>query len=90
MLSLTSTKLAINIVSSLGVSKVVGDIVRNNTTVMTGSQKFLVNAGGLVLGSMIMEHAMNHVNTTIDNVVEWHRRETENSGQDVTEPAPTT
>lgn len=75
MLPLSTTKLAINLVSSLGVSKVVGDIVRNNTTVITPAQKFLVNAGGLVLGSMIVEHALDHVNDTIDQVVEWHRQE---------------
>jgi hypothetical protein len=79
MLSLASTKLAVNIVSALGVSKVVGDIVKNNTTVLTGSQKFLVNAGGLVLGSMIVEQASNHVNRTIDDIVEWHRKEKEDS-----------
>lgn len=76
MLSLTSTKLAVNIVSSIGVSKVIGDIVKNNTTVLTGSQKFFVNAGGLVLGSMVVEQALNHVNRTIDDIVEWHRKET--------------
>lgn len=76
MLSLTSTKLVVNIVSSIGVSKVIGDIVKNNTTVLTGSQKFFVNAGGLVIGSMVVEQALNHVNRTIDDVVEWHRKET--------------
>jgi hypothetical protein len=75
MLSLTSAKLAANVVSALGVSKVVGDIVKNNTTVLTGSQRFLVNAGGLVLGSMIVEQASNHVNRTIDELVDWHRQE---------------
>ncbi len=75
MSSLSLTKLAINIVASLGVSKVVGDIVKNNTTVITTSQKLLVNAGGLVLGSMIVEQACDHVNTTIDQVVEWRKRE---------------
>jgi hypothetical protein len=79
MFSLASTKLAVNIVSALGVSKVIGDIVKNNTTVLTGSQKFLVNAGGLVLGSMVVEQACNHVNRTIDDVVEWHRKEKEDS-----------
>jgi hypothetical protein len=79
MLSLASTKLAVNVISALGVSKVVGDIIKNNTTVLTGSQKFLVNAGGLVLGSMIVEQASNHVNRTIDDIVEWHRKEKEDS-----------
>ena len=75
MFSLASTKLAVNIVSALGVSKVIGDIVKNNTTVLTGSQKFLVNAGGLVIGSMVVEQACNHVNRTIDDLLEWHKGE---------------
>lgn len=79
MFSLASTKLAVNIVSALGVSKVIGDIVKNNTTVLTGSQKLLVNAGGLVLGSMVVEQACNHVNRTIDDLVEWHKQEKEDS-----------
>lgn len=74
-MNLVTAKLALNIVASLGVSKVVGDIVKNNTTVITTSQKFLVNAGGLVLGSMIVEQACNHVNTTFDQVVEWRRQQ---------------
>lgn len=77
MITLSSTKLAINIVSSLGVSKIVGDIVKNNVTVLTGSQKFLVNAGSLVLGSMVVEQACNHVNRQIDELVYWHQKETE-------------
>lgn len=75
MPSLAVARLAINIVSSLGVTKVVGDIVKNNTTVLTTSQKFLVNAGGLVLGSMIVEKAIDHVNTTIDKVIELRNKE---------------
>lgn len=86
MLSLTSTKLAFNIVSSLGVTKVIGDIVKNNTTVLTGSQKFLVNAGALVISSMVVEQACNHVNRQIDELVYWHKRETEDS---TTSTAPT-
>jgi hypothetical protein len=86
MLSLTSTKLAVNVISSIGVSKVIGDIVKNNTTVLTGSQKFFVNAGGLVIGSMVVEQALNHVNRTIDNIVEWHRKETSQPEDSTTNP----
>lgn len=72
-MNVVTAKLALNIVASLGVSKVVGDIVKNNTTVLTTSQRFLVNTGGLVLGSMIVEQACDHVNKTFDQVVEWQR-----------------
>lgn len=81
MPSLAVARLAINIVSSLGVTKIVGDIVKNNTTVLTTSQKYLVNAGGLVLGSMIVEHAIDHVNTTIDRIISLRNPE-ENTNTD--------
>jgi len=86
MFSLATTKLAINVISSLGVTKVVGDIIKNNTTVMTGSQKLLVNAGTLVLSSMLVEQATNHVNNTIDELVYWHKRETEQTEESPTGP----
>ena len=76
MFSTPAVKLTINIVSSLGVSKVVGDIIRNNTTVLTTSQRLLVNTGGLVLGSMIVEQAIDHVNRTIDSFIDLHKKET--------------
>lgn len=62
-------KLGINIVSSLGVSKVLNDIVANNTTVVTTVDALLVKAGTLVLGTMIVGQASNHVNHTIEGVV---------------------
>lgn len=76
------TRLAINAVSCLGVGKVVADIVKNNTVALTTSQKILVNAGGVVLGSMIVEQATNHVNRTIDQLIEWRRQENEASSTD--------
>lgn len=75
MLSLATTRLVVTGVSALGVSKVVGDIIKNNTVILTGSQKVLVGAGSLVLSSMIVEQACDHVNGVIDDVVEWRRRE---------------
>lgn len=84
MLSLGTTKLAINIVSGLGVSKIVSDVIKNNTVVLTASQKFFVNAGGLVLGSMIVDKAVAHVNQTIDKiVVEWSIKEKQNQSNDI-------
>lgn len=79
MFSLNTAKLAINLVSGLGVSKIVSDVIKNNTVVLTTSQKFLVNAGGLVLGSMIVDKAVDHVNETIDKIVDWNQRERQNS-----------
>lgn len=68
----TIVKAGVHVVSALGVSKVLGDIVRNNTTVVTPVDKVLVTAGSLVLGSMIGQQASKHVNEQIEQVVTWY------------------
>lgn len=72
MPSVAFFKLAVNVVAGLGVTKVVGDIIANNTTVVTTGQKWMVTAGTLVLESMVVDQAVNHVNTTIDKLVSWN------------------
>ena len=67
MSALTLVKAGVHIVSALGVGKVLSDVVRNNTNVVTTADKVLVNAGSLVLGSMIVEKAATHVTETLDN-----------------------
>jgi len=52
---------AVHIAGALGVQKVVGDIIRNNTVVVSTADKILVSAGSLVLGSMIGEQAQKHI-----------------------------
>lgn len=80
MTTFTIVKAGVHIVSALGVTKVLGDIVRNNVTVVTTTDKILVNAGSLVLGSMIVEAASKHVNEQIETVITWHA----NRGNDAT------
>lgn len=66
-------KLAVNLISSVGVSKVVNDIIRNNTNVATTADAVKVAAGSLVLGSMIADHASKHVNDRVDSAVAWYQ-----------------
>jgi hypothetical protein len=66
---LTVAKLAVNLVSSLGVSKIINDVVKNNTTIETVVDKILVHSGSLVLGTMIVSKASDHVNATIDGAI---------------------
>jgi hypothetical protein len=68
--TLGTVKLAINIVGSLGVGKILSDVVKNNTTIVTPLDKLLVNSGTLVLGTMIGQKAKEHVDTTIDNGIQ--------------------
>lgn len=52
---------AVHIVGALGVQKVVGDIIKNNTVVVSTADKILVSTGSLVLGSMIGEQTTKHI-----------------------------
>lgn len=52
---------AVHIVGALGVQKVVGDIIKNNTVVVSTADKLLVTTGSFVLGSMIGEQAAKHI-----------------------------
>lgn len=69
MSTLSVAKLAINVVGSLGVGKILNDVIKSNTTIVTTADKLLVNAGTLVLGTMAGQKASDTVNTTIDNAV---------------------
>lgn len=73
-------KLAAHLVASVGVSKVVNDIISNNTRIETTADAVKVWTGSVVIGSMIAENASNHVSNRIDSVVAWHEsRKAENS-----------
>lgn len=77
----TLAKVGVHIFASIGVSKVVRDIIINNTNVVTTADGVKVIAGSLVLGSMIAEHASNHVNRQFDKAYEWwYRHETDTNG----------
>lgn len=79
MSGLTVAKLAVNIVSSLGVSKILSDVIKNNTTVVTTVDRILVNAGSLVLGTMVVGKASDHVNATMDGAINKIRKSKEES-----------
>lgn len=70
-------RLATQIAASIGVSKVIGDVIKNNTNVQTTADAVKVWAGSIVIGSMIAEHASTHVNRRFDEVLAWRKsRET--------------
>jgi hypothetical protein len=60
----------VKLVAALGVTKVVTDIIKVNTIQETTIQKVMVNVGGFVLGSMIVDKASEHVNGAIDAITE--------------------
>lgn len=58
------------LVAALGVTKVVTDVIKTNTIAETMLQKVMVNVGGFVLGSMIMDKASSHVSEAIKAITE--------------------
>jgi hypothetical protein len=65
-------RLAAHIAASVGVSKVINDIISNNTNVATTADAVKVWTGSLVLGSMIVSEASKHVNDRIDVANSWY------------------
>jgi hypothetical protein len=64
-------RLATQLVAGMGVSKILGDIIKNNVTLVTPLEAVAVKAGSLVLGSILVEQSSNHITQQIDNVSEW-------------------
>jgi hypothetical protein len=64
----------VQVVAALGVTRVVAEVIKNNTTVVTTVDKILVNTGGLVLGSIIVDYASDRVNLHIDKFAEWSEK----------------
>lgn len=65
-------KLAGQFISTIGVSKVVHDVIRNNVTVLTPADGIKVAVGSLVIGSMVADHTIAHVNGYMDRAIAWH------------------
>lgn len=77
MSKLSIAKLAINLITGAGISKIVNDIITTNTIIETTEDTVKVAVGSIVLGSMIADHASDHVNAKIDWVAEmWENRQT--------------
>lgn len=73
-MSAPMVRLVAQLVGSIGVSKVVNDIIVNNTTIATTTDAVRVWAGSIVIGSMIADQASTHINDRITEVFEWRRK----------------
>lgn len=65
-------KLAVHVAASVGVSKVVGDVIRNNTTVVTTADAAKVWTGGFVIGMIVTEAARKTIDARIAEATEWY------------------
>lgn len=68
---LSLAKTAANIIVGSSVTKVVNDIIVNNTDVETTADQAKVAVGSVVLGMMAADAAKDYVHPKIDKVAAW-------------------
>lgn len=66
---LPAAKLVTQIVAGLGVSKILGDVIRNNVVIATKTQAVTVRVGAFFLGSMVWDQTSNHIDKVTDDVI---------------------
>lgn len=69
---LTTLKLAAQVVASFGVTKVINDVITNNTTIQTTADAVKVWSGSLVIGSMVVDQAAKHIGDRVDQAADWY------------------
>lgn len=72
--ALPFARIAVHLVAGLGVSKVVKDIVVNNTTIITRTDAVRVFTGRMVIASMATAAVTKYVDQHIDKVVAWNEK----------------
>lgn len=79
-MSIPMIRIVAQVLASVGVSKVVNDIIRNNTSVLTTADAVRVWTGSIVIGSMVADAAAKHVDGRVTEVNDWYQgRKTETS-----------
>lgn len=67
--NLDLVKLAIKVISGASVSKIVNDIITNNTISESKSDAVKIWIGSGMIGSMIVEHNSKRVDDKVDRIV---------------------
>ena len=65
-------KLATQLVAGLGVSKVVGDVLKSSTTVATKIDAVRVKVGIAVISGIIAEQGTKSIDRNLDKVAAWY------------------
>lgn len=65
-------KLAAQLVAGLGVSKVVGDVLKSSTTVATRMDAIRVKVGIGVISGIIAEQGTKSIDRNLDKVAAWY------------------
>lgn len=69
--TLEYTKLAANIISGMGVTKVVHDIIDSNTVSTSTLDSVKIWIGSGVIASVVVDHTSKHVLAKIDKTAAW-------------------
>lgn len=77
MSALAIAKVGVQVVTGLGVTRVVTQVIQNNTNVVTAVDKILVNTGGFVIGMVIVDHTSDRVNYAFDKFAAWSEKRKE-------------
>lgn len=64
-------KKAVSLIVGLGTTKIVNDIIENNTNTERATDKVAVKAGSIVIGSMAADATSSYTDTKIDEIVTW-------------------
>jgi len=70
--ALPIAKLAVQALTTISVSSVVRDVIRNNTVAVTVFDQVKVTVGSLVVGSIVNDYATKHVNEKMDAAIDWY------------------
>lgn len=77
--TLEYTKLAANIISGMGVSKVVHDIIDTNTVSTSTLDSVKIWIGSGVIASVVVDHTSSHILAKIDKLAAWVAETKENA-----------
>lgn len=71
MTKLELTKTVVNIVVGTGTTKIVSNIIKNNTNAETITDTVTMAAGSVVLGSMAADASKEYTSDKIDKIADW-------------------
>lgn len=77
MIPLPAVQLGVQFVAGLGVSKILGDVVKNNVVIMTKTQAVTVKVGTFVLGSMLVDQSSKHIEAYANQIADAFKKKDE-------------
>lgn len=83
-----TVKLGAHVLGALGVTKVVGDIIARNSIVNTTWDVVRIRAGSIVIGSLIAEHASQHVEDRMNQGYAWWMKNRNDNNNPPNDPPP--